>query len=76
MSYTSISPQISSSLLQLQRDEISSYHTYLRLAEISNDSINSATLSKIAHQEKFHYQTWKNYTNKEVTYPLLEAERP
>ena len=66
MSYTSISPQISSSLLQLQRDEISSYHTYLRLAEITPNSINSATLSKIAHQEKFHYQTWKNYTNKEV----------
>ena len=66
MTNTLISPQMRNSLLQLQRDEISSYHTYLKLAEITHDSSNSATLSKIAHQEKIHYQIWKQYTFEEV----------
>jgi len=53
-------------LLAMQRDEITSYHTYSRLAEMTADAHNRETLRKIAGQEQRHYQTWKHYTQSDV----------
>lgn len=61
-----ISSQLASQLLSLQRDEISSYHTYLKLASITGDENNRKTLQTIANQEIIHYNTWKQYTHQDV----------
>lgn len=58
--------KINQELLKLQQDEISSYYTYQKLAEINRDKNNAETLRKIAKQEQNHYQVWKSYTKKNV----------
>jgi len=55
------------SILSQQKDEITSYHTYLKLAEIIKHEHNANTLRDIAQQELFHYKTWKRYTNQDVS---------
>ncbi len=67
-----ISADLRKKLLVMQRDEITSYHTYLRLAEITRDAHNSETLRKIAGQEHRHYQTWKRYTQADVSPNALQ----
>jgi VIT1/CCC1 family predicted Fe2+/Mn2+ transporter len=54
-------------LLRFQRDEISSYHTYMKLSQITNDPRNQSVLKKIAQQELSHYKTWRHYTQQEVS---------
>jgi VIT1/CCC1 family predicted Fe2+/Mn2+ transporter len=61
-----ISPDLRNKLLVMQKDEITSYHMYLRLAEMTEDAHNSETLRQIADQEHHHYQTWKHYTQSDV----------
>ena len=53
-------------LLFLQEDEITSHHTYLRLAKTVKNEANSEVLSRIAHEELNHYQVWKRYTAQEI----------
>ena len=53
-------------LLFLQEDEITSHHTYLRLAKTVKNEANSEVLSRIAHEELNHYQIWKRYTAQEI----------
>lgn len=57
---------LSDQLKALQRDEISSYHTYLALAQITKDDNNRQVLKKIAEQEMMHYTTWKRYSKADV----------
>ena len=52
--------------LEMQKDEISSYHTYLRLSRRIKDEHNREVLKKIAEQEMKHYQTLKDYSKKDV----------
>ena len=52
--------------LEMQKDEISSYHTYLRLSRRIKDEHNSEVLKKIAEQEMKHYETLKGYSKKDV----------
>ena len=52
--------------LAMQKDEISSYHTYLKLSKKVKDEHNSEVLKKIAEQEMTHYQTLKRYSKKDV----------
>jgi VIT1/CCC1 family predicted Fe2+/Mn2+ transporter len=61
-----ISADLRTRLLAMQRDEITSYHTYRKLAEMTADPHNSQTLRDIADQEQRHYQTWKRYTQSDV----------
>lgn len=61
-----LSPELKSSLHSFQIDEISSYHTYTRLASISKNEANRALLKKIAQQEMIHYLIWKRYTQTDV----------
>jgi VIT1/CCC1 family predicted Fe2+/Mn2+ transporter len=66
MSTQAISPDLQQHLLSLQQDEITSHHIYMKLAEITPDEHNRETLRKIAGQEQRHYQTLKNYTQRDV----------
>ena len=60
MAAPAISSDLRDKLLVMQRDEITSYHMYLRLAKMTADAHNSETLRQIADQEHQHYQTWKH----------------
>lgn len=63
---TEISPDLQGRLLVLQQAEITGYQTYLKLADITKDAHNRETLRKIAGQEHRHYQTWKQYTGRDI----------
>lgn len=66
MNAQAISPDLQRNLLSLQQDEITSYHIYMKLAEMTPDAHNRETLHKIAGQEQHHYQTLKSYTQRDV----------
>jgi VIT1/CCC1 family predicted Fe2+/Mn2+ transporter len=66
MNQTAISPDLQNKLLAMQKDEITSYHLYLKLADMVPDAHNSETLRQIAHQEQRHYETWKQYTRRDI----------
>ena len=53
-------------VLNAQRNEITEYHIYSHLARKIKDADNSATLQRIADDEKRHAEIWKQYTGKEV----------
>lgn len=54
------------SLLRSQRNEITEYHIYSRLATATRDPHNRRVLSRIAHDEREHYDFWKQYTRRDV----------
>lgn len=62
----SISPEIKEKLLEYQKSEITEYHIYLKLADSVMSEENSNILRKIAHDEKRHYEIWKDYTGEDV----------
>jgi len=51
----------------LQQEEINGFNTYTRLAKVVKNSDNSRVLSRIAQEEKKHYNLWKGYTQSEVS---------
>jgi VIT1/CCC1 family predicted Fe2+/Mn2+ transporter len=53
-------------LLSFQRNEITEYHIYTRLAKAIKSPENRAILEKIAADELSHYKLWKKYTQQEV----------
>lgn len=59
-------PQIFKQLLKAQKNEITEYHIYSRLADSIKDKNNSEILRKIGSDEKRHYEIWKKYTGIEV----------
>jgi len=54
-------------LLGFQRNEISEYHIYSRLAKKIKGEQNSALLRRIAEDELRHYKFWKSHTQTDVT---------
>jgi VIT1/CCC1 family predicted Fe2+/Mn2+ transporter len=62
-----ISPEIRQQLIRAQREEITEYHIYSRLAEQTHDPENKKVLNRIAADELKHYKIWSAYTNKEVS---------
>ncbi|MBN2049876.1 MAG: VIT1/CCC1 transporter family protein [Spirochaetales bacterium] len=58
--------KLSAYLIQNQRDEITGYHIYHRLAKRIRDPHNAEILRKIAENEMEHYQTLKTYTGRDV----------
>ncbi len=67
MSTVNINTKFVNELQVLQQDEIDSYHTYLRLANMTKDAENQQVLQKIANQEMAHYNIWKRYTQVDVS---------
>jgi VIT1/CCC1 family predicted Fe2+/Mn2+ transporter len=61
-----LSGQLHSKLLVAQRNEITEYHIYTRLAASVPDPANSKVLEQIAADELRHYNEWKQYTGQEV----------
>ncbi len=62
-----ISPQSRQQLIVAQRLEITEHHIYKRLSQTIKDESNSNTLLRIANEELRHYETWKQYTGRDVT---------
>jgi len=62
-----INPQLSKTILKAQRNEITEYYIYSKLAKKINDKHNQAILLKIANDELKHYRFWKTVTKTEVT---------
>ena len=63
---TELDPATRNELLRAQFNEITEYHIYSRLARRVRDPENSATLQRIADEEKGHYEIWREYTGEEV----------
>jgi len=61
-----LSPEIRSRILSFQRNEITEYHIYSRLAELVPSAENRAVLRKIAEDEKRHYEIWKALSGEDV----------
>ncbi len=53
-------------LLAFQRNEITEYHIYKRLARKIREAENAQILDQIAEDELRHYHGWKKYTGQEV----------
>jgi rubrerythrin len=61
-----IKAELGETLLTFQRNEITEYHIYNKLALRSPDSANSKELREIAEDELRHYRDWQKYTGQEV----------
>lgn len=54
-------------ILQFQKNEITEYFIYKKIAETATVQHNKDILLKIAEEEKGHYLKWKKYTKQEVS---------
>ena len=61
-----IDHSIKDKILIYQKNEITEYHIYSKLAKRVKGENNKKTLEKIAADELKHYNIWKLYTNTEV----------
>ncbi|MFX1285734.1 MAG: VIT1/CCC1 transporter family protein [Promethearchaeota archaeon] len=53
-------------VLLAQKNEITEYHIYNKLAKATKDPHNQKILNQIAEDELKHYTFWKKYTQREV----------
>ncbi len=53
-------------LIHFQRNEITEYHVYKRLADLEKNPDNQKVLRKIAEDELRHYQIWRNHTQTDI----------
>ncbi|MBN1416383.1 MAG: VIT1/CCC1 transporter family protein [Bacteroidales bacterium] len=70
----SISPEQISVLKVFQRNEITGYHIYSRLAKTIKDKNNAAILDRIANEEMEHYKTWEKYTGIEIPHDRIKVK--
>jgi VIT1/CCC1 family predicted Fe2+/Mn2+ transporter len=61
-----ISQDVHKKLVAFQRNEITEYHIYSRIARTVSSPENREILEKIAADEKRHYEEWKEYTGVDV----------
>jgi vacuolar iron transporter family protein len=61
-----LSENIRQELLKAQRNEITEYHVYTRIAKTLPDEENRRIVEQIGEDEKRHYEIWKGYTGKQV----------
>ena len=61
-----MSPELRRRLRQAQRNEITEYHIYTRLARSLPDPANRQILEQIGADELRHYQAWKVHTGEDV----------
>jgi VIT1/CCC1 family predicted Fe2+/Mn2+ transporter len=62
----SISKEVHKKLIAFQRNEITEYHIYRKIARTVTSPENRDILERIAADEKRHYEEWREYTNVEV----------
>lgn len=58
--------QLQETLVEFQRNEITEYHIYRKLARDTRDAANSKVLADIADDELRHYRDWQKHTGREV----------
>ena len=61
-----ITDEMRQQLLTFQKNEITEYHIYKRLAKIVRPQENRQILDRIADDERRHYDQWRVYTQQEV----------
>ncbi len=62
----SLSDRQINAIKKFQKNEITEFHIYSRLAKVIKDKNNADILQRIGNEEKAHYETLKIYTNTEV----------
>jgi len=70
-----ISPEVRQQLIFAQREEITEYHIYSKLAGQTKDAENQKVLKQIADDELKHYKLWAAYTNKDVSPNYWEIKK-
>ena len=60
-----LSREVVSTLLKMQRNEITEYHVYSRIAQRTKNEENKRVLLTIAAEEKAHAEVWKKYIKTE-----------
>ncbi len=68
-----ITKNLKNKILKAQRNEISEYFIYQRLAKTVKNEQHRQILQKIAQEEKRHYQLWKNISQTEVKPNYLQV---
>lgn len=61
-----ITPLVRKQIIQAQRNEVTEYHLYKRLARESKKANQKAILNSIADDELRHYKIWMKYSGREV----------
>jgi VIT1/CCC1 family predicted Fe2+/Mn2+ transporter len=61
-----LSENIRQELLKAQRNEITEYHVYTRIAKTLPNEENRRIVEQIGKDEKRHYEIWQGYTGKKV----------
>jgi VIT1/CCC1 family predicted Fe2+/Mn2+ transporter len=61
-----ISEEIRRKILAFQKNEITEYHIYRRLARFVKSPENRRILEDIADDERRHYDQWRDYTQEDV----------
>ncbi|MCF6331657.1 MAG: hypothetical protein L3J11_00120 [Draconibacterium sp.] len=61
-----ITPLVRKQIVQAQRNEITEYHIYKRLARKTTNQKNKKILNSIADDELQHYKIWMKYSGREV----------
>ncbi len=61
-----MNPQTIQRIMTFQKDEITSYTLYLKLAKVIKDSNNAKVIQEIALTELRHYQFWKEISKTDV----------
>jgi hypothetical protein len=62
----SLTPLVRKQIIQAQRNEVTEYHIYKRLARETKDQKHKSILNSIADDELRHYKIWMQYTGREV----------
>jgi VIT1/CCC1 family predicted Fe2+/Mn2+ transporter len=75
MSKKPISPEVRKQLILAQRNEVTEYHIYKKLARFVKDPENKMVLNNIAEDELKHYKIWYEYTGKEVNPSYSEIRK-
>ncbi|WP_321530179.1 VIT1/CCC1 transporter family protein [uncultured Desulfuromonas sp.] len=53
-------------LISLQKNEITEYHIYTKLAKSIRSKDNAVILQRVGNEERRHYEIWKNHTKTDV----------
>lgn len=62
----SLTPKVRKQIIQAQRNEVTEYHIYKRLARESRNANHKTILNSIAEDELRHYKVWMQYSGREV----------
>ncbi|MFA6255308.1 MAG: VIT1/CCC1 transporter family protein [Patescibacteria group bacterium] len=58
--------KITKQIIRAQKNEITEFYLYQKLASITKNSHNQEVLKKIAQEEKEHYNFWQTQTNQKI----------